>query len=127
MMPMLRLLTSELPTLAEHAEAYAELAAEEIAAAGRQWTIRVIATAAALSMAALAIGLGGVALLLWAALPEQPAGPARWLLWALPLGMVLVAAIVAGAARGLPQPQAFAELRSQWRQDMTLVRGDARP
>jgi hypothetical protein len=126
-LPMLRLLAGELPTLAEHAEAYAELAAEEAAAATRQWSLRAAAMAAALVAALLAVGLGGVALMLWATLPQQPAGPARWVLWALPSAFGLVAVLTAWAARGLPRPRAFAELRSQWRQDMALLRGDAAP
>lgn len=127
MLPMLRLLAGELPTLAEHAEAYAELAAEELATATRQWSLRLAALVASLVGGALALGLGGVGLMLWAALPAEPQGPARWLLWAVPLAVFCMAAIAAWFANGLPRAKPFVELRSQWRQDMALMRGDGAP
>lgn len=127
MLPMLRLLAGELPTLAEHAEAYAELAAEEAAIAARRWRLRAIATGACLIAAVFAIGFGGFALLLWGVLPMQPEAPARWLLWALPSAFAVVAAIAAWIGHGLPRAPAFAELRSQWREDMAMLRAKAAP
>lgn len=127
MLPMLRLLAGELPTLAEHAEAYAELAAEEAALAARRWRLRAVATGACVLSATFAIGLGGVALLLWGVLPAQPAGPAPWLLWALPGAFAVLAALAAWIGHGLPRAPAFAELRSQWREDMAMLRGEAAP
>lgn len=127
MLPMLRLLAGELPTLAEHAEAYAELAAEEAAIAAQRWKLRMVALGVSVAAAALAVGFGGVALILWGALPEPSVAPARWLLWAVPGAFAAVAVAAALIGRGLPRAPAFAELRSQWREDMAMLRAKAAP
>lgn len=124
MLPTLRMLAGEMPTLAAHAEAYVELAARELAQAARRWSVRAALLAAAAGLMLLAVGLAGVGLMLWAALPAEPAGPARWMLWALPSGIACIAAITAALASRLPASPAFVELRLQWRQDMALLRGD---
>lgn len=119
--PVLHLLATRPQWLAEHAEAYAELAAVEFgdaAAAGRR---SVLLGAAALCAGGVAATLAGVALMLWAAMPELPPRTA-WLLWAtpaLPLGLALLA--VLAQQRWKPQAR-FVELRRQLQTDLALLR-----
>jgi len=118
---VLHLLLKRPHGLVEHAEAYAELAAVEagaVAAAARRWAVLA---ATALCAAGVAVVLGGVALMLWAALPALP--PERaWVLWAVP-GLPLLVALAAlalqhrGGGGG-----SFVVLRQQLQIDLALVR-----
>lgn len=119
--PALHLLATRPQWLAEHAEAYAELATAELGDAATAWRRSALLGAASLLAAAVAVGLGGVALMLWATTPELPPRTA-WLLWAtpaLPLGLALIAVLV---LRSTPRGQAFVCLRQQLQADMALLR-----
>lgn len=120
--PLLRLLTGQTSELVEHAEAYAELAAEELAAAAAVTRRRLVAQAAGAFAALMALIFGGVALMLWGAVPADDSAPARWLLLLVP---GIFAAASAGAVmylRSHPKTPVFTELKSQWRQDMAMLR-----
>ncbi|HEU4457573.1 MAG TPA: hypothetical protein VFR90_00445 [Methylibium sp.] len=119
--PLLRLLAGQAPLLVEHAEAYAELAAEEVTAAVATARRRLVAFVACLLAGLFAIGFGGVALMLWGALPPEPEAPARWLLWLVPLACAIGALVAAKIAQSQRPTPVFAELKSQWRQDVALL------
>ena len=119
--PVLRLLATRPHWLAEHAEAYAELAAAEatVAAVAARRTILLIGTVAV--GFGLATVFGGVALMLWAALPSMP-GTTAWVLWAVP---ALPLAVASGAL--LMQKTggghgSFSMLRQQLQADVALMR-----
>ena len=61
--PLLRLVATQPQLLADHAEAYAGLVADEIGKTGAVWKQRVLLGAIALSLIAVAMVLGGVALI----------------------------------------------------------------
>ena len=80
---LLRLVTTQPELLAEHAQGYVELAAEELRICLAYWQRRLLLVTLAVVSAAVAAALGGVALLLWVLTPHLPPG-AAWLLWAVP-------------------------------------------
>jgi len=119
--PVLRLLATRPHWLAEHAEAYAELAAAEAGAAALAARRSVILSVTAISGLGLAAMLGGVALMLWAALPSLP-GATAWVLWAvpaLPFAAALVALLIKQSGR---DEGSFVLLRQQLQADMALLR-----
>ena len=94
------------------AEAQAALAATR-----RRALLLALAAAAGL----LGLALAGVAALLAAALPVA-AMPLPWLLWALPLGLLLAAALGAWIANQQAAAWTFVHLRQQAQADMALLR-----
>ena len=79
----MRLLATRLHWLAEHAEAYADLAAAKAGAAALASRRSLILAATVFSSLGHAAVLGGLAPMLWAALPTLPSATA-WVLWAMP-------------------------------------------
>jgi hypothetical protein len=119
--PLFKTLATQPELLAEHAGAYAELAAVETAVLGR-WLRRQARLWCALVVSAgIAVGMAGVALMLAAAIPAA-AMPAPALLCCVPAVPALVSAACAMALRQPPADTAFASLRQQWRADRALWR-----
>lgn len=122
--PLFKTLASEPDLLMEHAGGYLQLASAEAQSWGqglqrRAWLAGGVALAALIGCL-----LAGVALLLWAVTPEsniqQP-----WLLWAVPLLPLLLAALGAWQLRRQPEVPAFELLREQLQLDRQLLaRGD---
>lgn len=121
MLPLLRVLTSEPDTLVEHAAAYVDLASDEFQQLQAHWAQRLLWLAIAVVAGLASLILGGVALMLWAALPAIETGRA-WLLWLVPLVPGLMASFSLLAARRIDARPAFGNLRAQLREDMALVR-----
>lgn len=126
MLPLLRVLASEPDALVEHAAAYADLASDELQELQAHWVRRLLWLAIAAVAGLTALILGGVALMLWAALPAIDTGRA-WLLWTVPLVPGLVAVFGVLAARRIDERPAFGNLRAQLREDMALVREGLAP
>jgi len=126
MLPLLRVLASEPDALVEHAAAYADLASDELQELQAHWVRRLLWLAIAAVAGLTALILGGVALMLWAALPAIDTGRA-WLLWMVPLVPGLVAVFGVLAARRIDERPAFGNLRAQLREDMALVREGLAP
>ena len=126
--PFFRTLASRPDLLADHAGAYAALAQVELGDAARRWRRRLLGWAVAAVLGLLALGLGGVALLLAAALPTAQM-PAAWVLVALPGGLaVLALALVFWQWRQGRSQAVFdtALWREQWAQDQALWQEAAR-
>lgn len=124
--PVFRLAASQPLLLAEHAAAYAGLVSEELVSRGTSLKRRVALQLAGAAGLLVAIMLAGVALLLWASLPD--AGfRAPWLLWLVPA----LPAVLGGWALWLAQEpdtsEPFASLRSQLAQDAALLRTPLTP
>lgn len=121
MHPLLHLVASQPQWLAEHAEAYADLVAEEIGTASQTWRRRALLGVAALCCGVVAVVLAGVALMLWAIVPAAEIH-APWALVLAPLlpAMAAAACLLAGGSgrRGT----AFATLREQLKADCLLLR-----
>ncbi len=105
----------------EHANAYAELAVAELACWRNRLQQRALLAAAAALFALLGLGLAGVAGLIAAAIPWQSM-PVPWVLWALPLALLLLAAFLGWRVRQLGDDAAFTSLREQVAQDLATLK-----
>jgi len=105
----------------EHADAYADLAVAELACWRSRLQQRALLAAAAALLALLGLGLAGVAGLLAAAMPWQ-AMPMPWVLWALPLALLLLAAVLGWRVQQLGDDTAFTTLREQIAQDLATLK-----
>ena len=118
--PLLRLLWRQPDLVVEHASAYLALAADETGAAvnglARYWLYRLVA----ITCGAAAGVLAGVALLLWAALPQL--APSAWLLWLVPLLPLPVAAWAWHRSQSPVAAPMFAALQAQARLDQMAWR-----
>jgi uncharacterized membrane protein YqjE len=124
--PVFRLAAAQPQLLAEHAAGYAELLVEEIAVSGQHLQRRLALQVAGLACLGIALVLAGVALLLWAALPEA-ALRLPWLLIATPLVPALLGFLALWRASALTAPPAFTALRAQLAADAELLRGSEAP
>ena len=124
--PVFRLAAAQPQLLAEHAAGYAELLAEEITLSGHHLKQRLALQMVGLVCLGIALVLGGVALMLWAALPEQSLR-LPWLLIATPLAPALLGVLALWRAGSLAPPPAFIALRAQLAADAELLRGSEAP
>jgi hypothetical protein len=118
--PLLHLIATRPHLLAEHAEAYAELAADELARSASAWKLRIALQAVGLGLVAVSAILGGVGLMLWAVTPPA-ALHAMWALIVAPLAP-LVVALGCLARAGKPIESGFGNLREQMRADLVMLR-----
>jgi hypothetical protein len=119
--PVFRLVASQPLLLAEHAAAYASLLGEELALGSAALKRRLALHLAGAACLVVAAVLLGVALLLWAALPEA----SLRLPWLFVLTPVLPAAVGLWAlwlARDRDAVALFARLRLQLAEDAALLR-----
>lgn len=120
MKPLLDLLVTQPSLLADHALAYAKLAAQESAGFSRICKRRLLLTACALCCASLACGLAGVAFMLWFVSPvAREVFP--WPLVATPL---LPAALFVWCLTQLNAAKAhpsFEKVRQQLKADRVLL------
>ena len=119
--PLLHLIATKPQLLADHAQAYAELAAVEVGEFSAAWRRRAVLFAAAAFFMGLAVVLAGVAVLLWSALPVAQM-QAPWALVAVPLALAAIGAGCLLAGRSQSQASAFATLREQVKADLLMLR-----
>jgi len=105
----------------EHADAYADLAVAELACWRSRLKQRVALTLAAAVVGILGMGLAGVATLLAAALPFDGM-PLPWLLWVLPVTLLLLAAFLGWRVRQLEEVTTFSTLRDQMALDLATLK-----
>lgn len=118
--PLLRLIATQPHLLVDHAEAYAELASEEIGKTVSQWKWRVMWGVVGLFLTGVAAVLGGVALMLWAITPSAGI-QAPWALVAAPVVPAVIALGCLIKARQQP-PGTLNALKKQIRADLLMVR-----
>lgn len=118
--PLLRLIATQPQLLADHAESYADLVGEELGKTTAVWKRRVLLNATALCLVGVAAVLGGVALMLWAAVPAQSIHAP----WALVVGPALPALIALWCAyEGQRETDAvFKDLKQQIATDLVMLR-----
>lgn len=118
---LFRLVTSRPELLADHAEAYADLVAEELHAARTRWRRRLMLGGIAAGGALLALILGGVALMLWAAQPEG-AMRAAWVLYAVPAVPAVLAFVCAAMLSADTPAGGMQTLREQLAADIAMLK-----
>ncbi len=122
--PVIHVLATRPLWLAEHAEAYSELAAAELAEVAAQARHTVLRAAVSLCALGVAATLAGVSLMLWAVTPAlQP--ETAWALWAAPAVPLALAALMWALQMLSRRDSPFALLRQQWQADLALLRGTA--
>lgn len=119
MHPLLHLVANQPQLLADHAQAYAELAAVQVARLSADWKRRVLLAAATLCGLVVASVLGGVALMLWSVMPAvQPS----WILIATPTLPALLAACCLVVLRRQYPDAAAQNLWQQVKADLQVLR-----
>lgn len=107
--------------LLEHANAYADLASAELDEWGQRYKRRALFNTAAVILVSIGLLLGGVALLLLAAIPGSDM-PMPWLLGVVPGLPLLIGAGLALTAARLDRAPPFVELRQQLAQDLATLK-----
>jgi hypothetical protein len=126
MHPLLQLLVTQPGLLGEHAQAYAELLASELSDLKQAGKHRLIWAAAAVGLGLPGVVFAGVALMLWAALPNLTP-MATWVLRATP-GLPLLAALACLARwYALNTAVPLAHLKEQIKADMQLFKEASAP
>ena len=124
--PLLHLVATQPRLLLDHAEAYADLVAEEIANASAAWKRRALLSAIAMCCLGVAVVFAGVALMLWAVAPALQ-DRAIWILIAVPLLPLAIGVICLLIAKARGNGGAFDDLRRQVRADMNMLREASPP
>ncbi len=119
--PLFHLIATRPQLLVDHAEAYGELAGEELAKLTARWRRRIALTAVALCCVGVAATLGGVALMLWAVTPSANL-QFPWALLAVPSLPAAMALICLLVARGGDSPTGIDALREQLSADIAMLR-----
>ncbi len=118
---LFRLAASEPALLADHLQAYGELAGGEALDALGRWRHAAVLQLAALASAAVGMTLAGVASMLWAVGPVA----VPWLLVTVPALPLLIALGCHLAARRAWTQRGSSVLREQWAADLALLRSAA--
>ena len=121
MHPLLHLIATRPQMLADHAEAYAELVTSELGAVSATWKRRAVLSAVALCCVGVAAVLAGVAVMLWAVIP-QASMQAPWALLVAPLVPLGMAVICGLMARPASDVGPFDNVRQQLQADMVMFR-----
>lgn len=119
--PLFRLMATRPQLLAEHAEAYGELALLEFRAFSAEWQRRALFKALGWGSLVVALLLAGVAGMLASALPLAGMA-APWALVAIPLVLAAVGVACLLAAGPADQTSSFHRLRQQLVADGRLLR-----
>ena len=124
--PLFRLAATQPQLLADHAEAYAELASVQVANAVLAWKRRAVILAVGVTLGIVAVILAGVAAMFWAVTPpgqiHQPL-----VMIAAPLVPAVAAIVCWLSARGQGLPGMFDEIKDQIRSDMVMLREVSSP
>lgn len=118
---LLRLVAAQPELLAEHAQGYLQLAAEEMACFLAYCRLRLWLTVCAVCSATAAVVLSGVSLLLWAMAPVEPLAGA-WLLWWVPAVPALLAFACVLRLRAMIERRPWRAMQAQWALDEAIWR-----
>jgi hypothetical protein len=119
--PIIKLIATRPDLLAEHAAGYGALVAAQAGEAVQQWRRNALLVVVGVVCGTAGLGLGGMALLLAAALPADGM-PAAWMLWVVPLVPIGVAAACFAVLRSQPDAWSTDSLREQIAADAALWR-----
>lgn len=118
---VLKRLTTDPGLFAEHASAYAELAALEARDAGLAWRRRTVALLGSALVGVLALAFSGLAAMLCAAIGWYSM-PAPWALIGVPAALWAACAGLWWVASNTPRLPPFPHLRQQWAMDAQHIR-----
>lgn len=118
--PLIRLLASKPHLVAHHLGGYVELASAQAQEAARALQTRLVWSAGAVAALCTGALLGGVALLIVAAVPVATM-PAPWLLLAAPGAPLLIGLLCWLQARQQAVAWSLEPMRSQFRADAALL------
>jgi hypothetical protein len=104
-----------------HVQAYADLLSEESGLLVRQVRNRLLLLALGIASLVLAVLWGGMALLLWSALPALDPRSA-WVLWAFPLAWAVLAAACGVTYRMCSTAVFFPRVREQIEMDVLALK-----
>lgn len=119
--PLLDLIANRPQLLADHAQAYGELMAAEVGAVSNAIARRAVLTLVGAVLLAIAVGLGGVAVMLWAALPVNSM-VAPWVLIVVPLTPLAAGAVCLVMARLGTLRNPFDKIWWQLKADVAMFR-----
>lgn len=119
--PLLDLIANRPQLLADHAQAYGELMASEVGAVSNALVRRAVLGVLGALLLAVALVLGGVALMLQAALPAGAMG-APWVLLVVPLVPLAAGAVCLVVARMGALRNPFDKIWWQVKADIALFR-----
>ena len=122
MHPLLHLAANQPQLLADHAQAYVELAAVQVARLSADWKLRAPLATGTLCGLVVASVLAGVALMLWSVMPPAQAG---WILIATPTVPAVLAACCLVVLRRQYPDAAAQNLWQQVKADLQALRAAA--
>ena len=117
---LFKLIVLQPEVLLTHVKNYADLAVEELQHAFAVWRWRVLLYAVSVVLLGLGVLCGLGAVLLWAALPELHASTA-WVLFALPLVLLIAGACFGIAAQRRKLPRFLEGIQEQLDLDMLAI------
>ncbi len=123
--PILHVIARQPQLLAEHAKAYGDLLLEEGRRTLSSLVLHVVLYAAAGILGGLGLVFGGVALLLYAAVPGELRN--GWLLLALPLGTMSTGGVCIIVARALPFKFTLDAMGQQVKADIDMIHDTGQP
>ncbi len=118
--PLFKLVATRPELLAQHLMAYGQLVAVQAGEAAVQLRIRALLLGGAIVGAAVGVGLGGISVLLAAALPAAQM-PMPWMLVAVPLVPLGIAGLCALALQRKPEAWSLEVIRGQLVADAALL------
>jgi hypothetical protein len=121
MQAFIRLITSQPQLLVDHAEAYADLLATEMRNISGAWKRRALLNIVALVCMMAAVIFAGVAIMLWAVVPQTQI-QAPWALIVTPLLPFAIAIACLLIARSPSESHSFDTVREQVKADMVMLR-----
>lgn len=124
--PVFRLVAAQPQLLAEHAAAYASLLSETLSVNSARWQRRAVFLLVGAVCWTVAVVLAGVAVMLWAAMPEA-AMRQPWLLVCTPLVPALLGTASLWLGQNRHRGEAFDILRPQLAEDVALLRRMSAP
>lgn len=118
---LLGLVTTQPQLLADHLQAYADLAIDGVAETAGAWRRRLVLSALAFGCAGAALVLAGVAVMLWSIAPAT-AGHRLWALVVVPLVPAILALACWIVLRASRHAVLLGNVRSQIRADIAMLR-----
>jgi uncharacterized membrane protein YqjE len=118
--PLFRLIAAEPQMVADHLGGYCALLGDELRSMSTHWARRLVLQIASVMLLTLALGLAGVAVMLWALMPS--AVQVAWVLIVVPLVPVMAALLCHWAARSATTLASFSAMRRQLDADVQMLR-----
>jgi hypothetical protein len=120
MNPLLRLVAAHPNLIATHAESYARMLSDEVAASSTALTRRVCVGGAALALLLIGFLLAGVGVMLWGTLPLVRVNTG-WVLIAVPGVPLALSALFFIVLKSDSRPIGFTKIKAQFKADVAML------